>query len=131
MTAFVAKPLIRVWVGPAAVSDTSLILSLSVYNLFGVMLMATGHLLVGVERVNALAASTTLCALGTIGLGIVFARWTGHERRSHGHGGEQARHFLANPDVGRTTLLCLRKSSAGKRRRVKLQHRVAPRLIGS
>jgi O-antigen/teichoic acid export membrane protein len=73
----VAKPLIRVWAGPAAVPDTSLILWLSLYNLLGIALMATGQLLIGVERVNALALSIVLCALGTIGFGILFGRWVG------------------------------------------------------
>jgi O-antigen/teichoic acid export membrane protein len=76
-TAAVAKPLIRVWAGPAAVPDTSLILWLSVYNIFGVTIMATGHLLAGMERVNSLAFSATLCAVATIGFGILFGRLTG------------------------------------------------------
>ena len=75
--ALLAKPLIRVWAGPAAVPDTSLILSLSLYNVLGVMLMVTGQLLIGVERVNELALSITLCALTTIGFGILFGRWAG------------------------------------------------------
>ena len=75
--ALLAKPLIRIWAGPAAVPDTSLILWLSAYNLIGVMLMATGQFLIGVERVNALALSLTLCALGTIGFAVVFGRWEG------------------------------------------------------
>ena len=73
----VAKPLIRVWAGPAAVPDTSLILWLAMYNVLGVALMATGQLLIGVERVNALALSIVLCALGTMGTGILFGRWVG------------------------------------------------------
>ncbi len=75
--ALIAKPLIRVWAGQAAVPDTSLILALSLYNLLGVTIMVTGQLLVGVERVNELALSITLCALTTIGFGIVFGRWAG------------------------------------------------------
>jgi hypothetical protein len=39
--------------------------------------MATGQLLIGVERVNALAVSIVLCALGTMGAGILFGRWVG------------------------------------------------------
>lgn len=73
----VAKPLIRVWAGPAAVPDTSLILWLAMYNVLGVALMATGQLLIGVERVNALALSIVLCALGTMGLSVLFGRWVG------------------------------------------------------
>lgn len=72
-----AKPLIRVWAGPAAVPDTSLIFWLSAYNLFGLVIMVTGQLLIGLERVNALAVSLVLCALVTIGLGIGFGRGIG------------------------------------------------------
>jgi O-antigen/teichoic acid export membrane protein len=74
---FSAKPLIRIWAGPAAIPDTSLIFWLCLYNLFGVVLMATSQLLAGVERVNALAFSTVLCAIGIIGFGILFGRWMG------------------------------------------------------
>lgn len=77
VTALVAKPLIRAWAGPAAVPDTSLILWLSLYNLFGVILMAAGQLLTGMERVNALVVSILLCAFLTIGLGIVASRSMG------------------------------------------------------
>ena len=75
--AVVAKPLIRVWAGPAAVPDTSLILWLSLYNLGGVALMAGGQLLIGLEKLNGITLSITLCALGTIGLGILFGHWIG------------------------------------------------------
>jgi O-antigen/teichoic acid export membrane protein len=77
LIAVVAKPLIRVWAGPAAVPDTSLIFWLSAYNLFGLVIMVTGQLLIGLERVNALAVSLVLCALVTIGLGIGFGRGIG------------------------------------------------------
>jgi O-antigen/teichoic acid export membrane protein len=73
----IAKPLIRVWAGPAAVPDTSLIFWLSAYNLVGLVLMVTGQLLIGVEQVNALAVSLVLCAVATIGLGIGFGRGVG------------------------------------------------------
>ncbi len=74
---FAAKPLIHIWAGTAAVPSTSLVLWLSAYNLSGVMLMATGQLMTGVERVNPLAVSLALCAVGTIGFGILFAHWFG------------------------------------------------------
>ena len=77
LIAVFAKPLIRVWAGPAAVPDTGLILWLSAYNLFGLLIMVTGQLLIGLERVNALAVSLVLCALVTIGLGIGFGRGIG------------------------------------------------------
>ncbi len=72
-----AKPLIRIWAGPEAVPDTSLIVWLSAYNLSGVALMAAGQLLIGVERVNALAVSLALCGAGTIGFGILLAHSLG------------------------------------------------------
>jgi O-antigen/teichoic acid export membrane protein len=72
-----AKSLIRIWAGPAAVPDTSLILWLSLYNLLGVTLMATGQLLTGVERVNPLAFSIVLTAIGIIGFGILGCHWLG------------------------------------------------------
>jgi O-antigen/teichoic acid export membrane protein len=72
-----AKPLIRIWAGQAAVPDTSLIVWLTLYNLLGVSLMATGQLLSGVMRINALACSTALCAVGIIGLGIPACHWFG------------------------------------------------------
>jgi len=75
--AVVAKPLIRVWAGPEALPDTSLILWLTLYNVIGVALMASGQLLIGVEKVNALAVSVTLCSLSIIGVGIVSCYWSG------------------------------------------------------
>jgi O-antigen/teichoic acid export membrane protein len=77
LIAVIAKPLIRVWAGPAAVPDTSLILWLSAYNLLGLVLIVTGQLLIGVERVTALAVSLVLCALTTIAFGIGFGRGIG------------------------------------------------------
>jgi O-antigen/teichoic acid export membrane protein len=75
--AFAAKPVIRIWAGPAAVPDSTLILWLSVYTLVGVSAMAAGQMLCGLERVGVWALSLTLCALGTIGLGILFGEWWG------------------------------------------------------
>jgi O-antigen/teichoic acid export membrane protein len=71
-----AKPLIRVWAGQAAVPSTSLIVWLSIYTVIGIFLMAAGQMLAGLELVNPLAISVTLCALGVIGTAILFApRW--------------------------------------------------------
>ena len=75
--AVMAKPLIRIWAGPEAVPHTSLILWLSLYNLLGVLLMGGAQLLIGLERLAPLVLSVTLCALGTIGLGILFGRSIG------------------------------------------------------
>jgi O-antigen/teichoic acid export membrane protein len=77
LIAVMAKPLIRVWAGPEAVPHTSLILWLSLYNLLGVLLMGGAQLLIGLERLAPLVLSVTLCALGTIGLGILFGRSIG------------------------------------------------------
>ncbi len=71
-----AKPLIRIWAGSIAIPSTSLILWLSIYTLIGIALMMAGQIMVGLERVNLLAISITLCALGVIGSAIVLApRW--------------------------------------------------------
>ena len=75
--ALVAKQLIRVWAGSAAVPDTSLILWLILYNLCGIVLMAGGQLLAGLERLNGPTLSITLCAIATIGFGILFGHWMG------------------------------------------------------
>jgi O-antigen/teichoic acid export membrane protein len=71
-----AKPLIRIWAGAVAVPGTTLIVWLSIYALIGILLMAAGQLMSGVERVDPLAISITLCALGVIGSGIALSpRW--------------------------------------------------------
>jgi O-antigen/teichoic acid export membrane protein len=75
--ALVAKPLIRVWAGSAAVPDSRLILWLSLYTLIGVAMLSVGQLLCGLGRADILAYSLSLCALCTIGAGIIFARWWG------------------------------------------------------
>ena len=62
--ALFAKPIIRVWAGAAAVPNTSLIVGLTIYTALGIALMTVGQLLVGLERVNALAVSLVLCSLG-------------------------------------------------------------------
>jgi O-antigen/teichoic acid export membrane protein len=71
-----AKPIIRVWAGAAAVPSTSLILGLTLYTALGIALMTVGQLLVGLERVNALALSLVLCSLAIISSSIAVApRW--------------------------------------------------------
>lgn len=75
--AFVAQPLIRYWAGPEAVPNAQIILWLCVYNAIGLTLMATGQLLSGTERVNALAISVSVCAISTIGVGILLCKWYG------------------------------------------------------
>jgi O-antigen/teichoic acid export membrane protein len=75
--ALMAKPLIRIWAGRAAVPDAQLILWLSLYTLIAAGMMPVGQLLCGLERADVLAHSLSLCAFCTVGLGIVFARWWG------------------------------------------------------
>ena len=91
-----AKPLIRIWAGSVAVPSTSLILWLSIYTLIGIALMAAGQIMIGLERVNLLAISVTLCVAWGDRFGDFLApRWglTGHRFR---HGGKQAAYFLAH-----------------------------------
>jgi O-antigen/teichoic acid export membrane protein len=75
--ALFAKPIIRIWAGPAAVPDTALILWLSIYTVLGVVMQATGQMLCGLERVGRLALSLVLCSFGVIGFSILFARHWG------------------------------------------------------
>jgi O-antigen/teichoic acid export membrane protein len=77
LMALVAKPLIRIWASESAVPTTSFIVWLSIYVMIGIALMPTNQFLSGVEKVAPLAISTTLCAFGVIGAGILLA---------HGHG---------------------------------------------
>jgi len=74
--ALTAKPLIRIWAGAAAIPSYSLVIWLSIYTLIGVILMAAGQLMSGVERVDPLAISITLCAIGVVSSGILLSpRW--------------------------------------------------------
>jgi O-antigen/teichoic acid export membrane protein len=75
--ALVAKPLILLWAGPSAVPDAHLILWLFIYTAVGVCLMMPGQLLTGVERLEPLALSIVLCALGCVVFGVLFAPWWG------------------------------------------------------
>jgi O-antigen/teichoic acid export membrane protein len=75
--ALVSKPLILIWAGPSAVPDYHLVLWLFIYSALGVYFMMAGQLLCGVERLEPLALSLVLCALGCVALGILFAPWWG------------------------------------------------------
>jgi len=76
LLALFAKPLIRIWAGAAAIPSTSLVFWLSIYTLIGIVLMAAGQLMTGLERVNPLLISIVLCALCVLGSAILFApRW--------------------------------------------------------
>jgi O-antigen/teichoic acid export membrane protein len=68
-----AKPIIRMWAGAAAMPSAALIAGLATYTALGVVLMAAGQLLIGLEHVNALALSLVLCSLGVIGSSILAA----------------------------------------------------------
>jgi O-antigen/teichoic acid export membrane protein len=71
-----AKPLIKIWAGSVAIPSTSLVVWLSIYTVIGIVLMSAGQLLTGIERVNPLAVSIVLCAVGVIGSGILLApKW--------------------------------------------------------
>jgi O-antigen/teichoic acid export membrane protein len=76
MLAIFAKPIIRIWAGPAAVPNTPFIVGLALYTVLGIAFMSVGQLLIGLERVNALAISLVLCSLGIIGSSILVApKW--------------------------------------------------------
>ena len=76
LIAIIGKPLIRIYAGAAAVPSTSLVIWLCIYSLMGIWLMSAMQMLAGLERVNPLAISLTLCALGVIGSSILLTpRW--------------------------------------------------------
>ena len=75
--ALIAKPLILIWAGPSAVPDPHLVLWLFIYTAIGVCLMMAGQLLCGLERLEPLALSIVLCAIGCVVLGVLFAPWWG------------------------------------------------------
>jgi O-antigen/teichoic acid export membrane protein len=75
--ALLAKPLIVVWAGPSAVPDPYLVLWLFIYTAVGVCLMTAGQFLSGLQRLDPLALSITLCSIGCVVLGVVFAPWWG------------------------------------------------------
>jgi O-antigen/teichoic acid export membrane protein len=76
MLAIFAKPIIRIWAGPAAVPNTPFIVGLALYTVLGIAFMSVGQLLIGLERVNALAISLVLCSFGIIGSSILVApKW--------------------------------------------------------
>jgi O-antigen/teichoic acid export membrane protein len=77
LMALVAKPFIRHWATSSAVPTTSFIVWLSIYVMIGIALMPTNQFLSGVEKVTPLAISTTLCAFGVIGAGILLAHGYG------------------------------------------------------
>jgi O-antigen/teichoic acid export membrane protein len=76
LIAVTAKPVIRIWAGPMAVPSTSFIFFLSIYAFLGIALMAGGQMMTGLECVDPLAISVTLCSIGVIGSAILLGpRW--------------------------------------------------------
>ena len=74
--ALTAKPLIKIWAGAAAVPNTSFLFWLSIYAMIGLIFMTSGQTMIGLERVNPVAISATMCALCIIGSAIALApRW--------------------------------------------------------
>jgi O-antigen/teichoic acid export membrane protein len=75
--ALAAKPLILIWAGPSAVPDPYLILWLFTYTVINVCVIMSVQLLTGLQRLEPLALSTVLCAIGCVVLGVLFAPWWG------------------------------------------------------
>lgn len=75
--AAVAKPLIRVWAGSAAVPDFPVIAGLAAFTLISVGMLPVGQLLTGLGRADVLAYSLGVCAAVTVGGGVLFAHWWG------------------------------------------------------
>lgn len=75
--AFVLKPFMRLWAGSAAIPNSGLILWLAVYAVVLIGSIPSGQLLNGLERAGRVAVGTVFCAAGTIGLGMLFAKWWG------------------------------------------------------
>ena len=73
---------------------------MSIYTFIGIVLMAAGQMMVGLERVNPLAISVTLCALGVIGSGNCVGSSLGTDRHRFRHGHQQVGDFLADPAPG-------------------------------
>jgi O-antigen/teichoic acid export membrane protein len=71
--AVVAKPMILVWAGPTAIPDSHLVLWLFIYAAVGIAFMMPGQLFIGIERLEPLALSLIMCAVGCVGLGTFFA----------------------------------------------------------
>lgn len=73
----IAQPAIRLWAGPAAVPGLMLIVGLVIYDIVGVLFMGAGQLLTGVEQPAPLVLSAVLCAVCTVGLGILGCAYMG------------------------------------------------------
>jgi O-antigen/teichoic acid export membrane protein len=75
--AVAAKPIIRIWAGPATVPDTALVVWLSIFTVIGVALNPAAQMLWGLERVGVPALGLAVCAIATIKLSMVLAKSLG------------------------------------------------------
>src|SRR5262249_10268979 len=75
--AFLAKPVIGIWVGPQAVPDTGLVLGLSLYVLVGAVVTPASVMLYGVQRVGGQAIIAGINAIFTVAGGIILTRSLG------------------------------------------------------
>jgi O-antigen/teichoic acid export membrane protein len=73
----VARPLVRIWAGPALVPTASLVAGLGIYALVASVATPTGILLYGLEHVGGLAIMQTVQAVLSILLCIRFAESMG------------------------------------------------------
>ena len=75
--AVASKPIIRLWAGPATVPDAVLVIWLSAYTVLGIAVNPSAQMLWGLERVGIPVLALAACAVLTVKLEIVFARWWG------------------------------------------------------
>lgn len=74
--ALLAKRVIAVWAGPAAVPSTEIVIWLSVYTFIAAAMMPVGQLLCGLERADVLAISLSVCAIAISSLSVLAAhKW--------------------------------------------------------
>jgi O-antigen/teichoic acid export membrane protein len=71
--ALLAKRIIHLWAGAAAVPDTGLVLWLCAYTFIAAAGMPLGQALCGLERAGILAVSLSLCALAVVVLSLLWA----------------------------------------------------------
>ncbi len=71
------KILARLLAGPQAVPDWSTIMWLATYTGISIVLMTTGQVLCGLQRVGVLVISQSAAAVATVTLGILFAHTWG------------------------------------------------------
>jgi len=72
--AFLAKPLVRIWVGPQAVPGNGLIMGLSLYVFVAAVVTPASVMLYGVQRVGGQAIIAGVNAVVTVAGGIMLTR---------------------------------------------------------